>query len=264
MTRRASHQAAGPRREENFSVRTRNKIEKGNTLRKATDVRVLLVSDNVQTIDTLRHFMEPMAMHIEVCSDIGSATRNLCRRKFEAVIVEFKEPAETLDLITKSRGITSHKGAVVLAILNSSSEMPDAFRAGANFVLVRPLLPAILMRTLKASYPLMVRERRRYFRHPLQIPIYFSSISRPEFVATSINVSEGGMALACLIPLQVGERVTLRLTLPGTKSTTTIGAEVCWTDNAGRMGLVFVQVSTVTVEQLHSWIADRMEECQPC
>jgi CheY-like chemotaxis protein len=264
VIRRASHQAAGPSREENFSVRTRDKIEKGNTVPKTTDVRVLLVSDNLQTIDTLRYFMEPMAMNVEVCSDIDSATRNLCRRKFEAVVIEFNDPAETLELINKSRGMTSHKGAVVLAILNSSSEMPDAFRAGANFVLVRPLLPAILMRTLRASYPLMVRERRRYYRYPLEIPVYFSSIPRPEFVATSINVSEGGMALASSVPLQVGERVSLKLTLPGTKSTTTIGAEVCWTDNAGRMGLVFVQVQTVVVERLQSWIAERMEECQPC
>jgi CheY-like chemotaxis protein len=247
------------------TVRARNEIEKGNIVpAKATDVRVLLVSENIHTIDTLCRFMEPMAMHVEVSSDISSATRKLCRLKFEAVVVDFNDPAETLKLINKSRGMTSHKGAVVLAILNSSSEMPDAFRAGANFVLVRPLLPSILMRTLRASYPLMVRERRRYYRHPLKIPIYFSSISRSEFVATSINVSEGGMALASSVALQVGERVSLRLILPGTTSTTTIGAEVCWTDSAGRVGLVFVQVSAVVVERLQSWIADRLEECQPC
>jgi CheY-like chemotaxis protein len=236
---------------------------KGSTVPKATDVRVLLASYNIQTIDTLCHYMEPMAMHVEVCSDMGSATAKLCRRKFEAIVVDLKDPAETLDLINKLREMTSHKGAVVLAILNSSSEMPDAFRAGANFVLVRPLLPTILMRTLKASYPLMVRERRRYYRYPLQIPIYFSSISRSEFVATSINVSEGGMAFASSVPLQVGERVSLKLTLPGAKSTTTIATEVCWTDNGGRMGLVFVQIPRVVVEQLQSWIADRLEECQP-
>src|SRR5580692_7474499 len=207
--------------------------------------------------------MEAMATHVEVCSDVGSATQKLCRRKFEAIVVEFKEPAETLELIGKSRGMTSHKGAVVLAILNNSSEMPDAFRAGANFVLVKPLLPAILMRTLRASYPLMVRERRRYYRHPLQTPIYVSSISRAEFMATSINVSEGGMALSSSVGLQVGERVSLKLILPGTKSTTIV-ADVCWTDNAGRIGLVFVRVPRVVVERLQSWIADRLEEYQPC
>jgi c-di-GMP-binding flagellar brake protein YcgR len=160
--------------------------------------------------------------------------------------------------------MTSHTGAVVLAILNSSNEMPDAFRAGANFALVRPLLPAILMRTLRAAYPLMVRERRRYYRCPLKISIHLSSSSRSEFVATSVNVSEGGMALAGSVLLQVGERVNLNLMLPGTERTTTISGEVCWTDNLGRVGLEFVQVPATTMEKLQAWIADRLEEYQPC
>jgi CheY-like chemotaxis protein len=231
---------------------------------KAISVRVLLVSGDIQTIDTLCHFMERMAMHVEVCLDMGSATRKLCRGKFEAVVVDFKNPAETLDLIKKPREMTSHKGAVVLAILNSSDEMPDAFRAGANFALVRPLLTPILMRTLRAAYPLMVQERRRYYRCPVQIPIHISGVSRAEFLATSVNVSEGGMALTTSVPLQVGEKITLKLTLPGAGGTATIGSEVCWTDNAGRVGLVFVQVSAIVVEQLQTWLADRLAECQPC
>jgi CheY-like chemotaxis protein len=231
---------------------------------KATGVRVLLVSGDIQTIDTLCHFMEQMAMHVEVCSDMGSATRRLCHNKFEAVVVDFKDPAETLKLIKKPRGMTSHRGAVVLAILNSSNEMPDAFRAGANFALVRPLLPPILMRTLSAAYPLMVRERRRYYRHPVQIPIRLSSMSRPEFAATSVDVSEGGMAITSSVPLQVGERVNLKLTLPGANCTTTICGEISWTDNGGRMGLEFIQVHATVVEEIQSWIADRLETSQLC
>jgi DNA-binding response OmpR family regulator len=248
-----------------LTTRAGKKTEKGRTVpAKATGVRVLLVSGDIQTIDTLCHFMEQMAMHVEVCSDGGSATRKLCHGKFEAVVVDFKGPAQTLEFIKTSRGMTSHKGAVVLAILNSSSEMPDAFRAGANFALVRPLLPPILLRTLRAAYPLMVRERRRYYRYPLQIRVDVSSVARAEFVATSVDVSEGGMALTSPVSLQVGEKVSLKLTLPSTEGATKINGEVCWADNAGRVGLEFVQIPATVLERLQSWIADRLEECQPC
>ena len=243
------------------TVHARNQIERGTTV---PGVRVLLVSGNIQTIDTLCHFMELMAMHVELCSDMGSASRRLCHNKFEAVVVDFEDPSEALELIKTSRGMTSHKGAVVLAILNRSSEMPDAFRAGANFTLVKPLLPAILSRTLRAAYPLMVRERRRYYRYPLQILIHLSSSSRAEFAATTVDVSEGGMALTSSVPLKVGERINLKLALPGTKDTTTISTEVCWNDNAGRVGLQFVGIPATAVERVKSWIADRLEECQPC
>lgn len=238
---------------------------KGNIVSaKVTVVRVLLVSSDIQIIDTLCHFMEQMAMHVEVCSDINSAARKLCHTKFEAVAVDFKNPAEALELIKKPREMTSHKGVVVLAILNNRNEMPSAFRGGASFALVRPLIPAILMRTLRASYPLMVRERRRYYRCPVQIAVNISSTSRPDFIATSVNISEGGMALATSVPLQVGERIHLKLNLPGTESTTRINSEVCWNDMAGRVGLQFVHVPPLAMEALQSWLADRLEESLPC
>jgi CheY-like chemotaxis protein len=229
----------------------------------AIGVRVLLVSGDIQTIDTLCEFMGKMAMHVEVCSDFASATRKLCHSKFEAVVVDFKERAEALDLLKKSRQMTSHKAAVVLAILNSNDEMPSAFRAGASFVLVKPLSPSVLMRTLKVSYPLMVNERRRSFRCPVQIPVYVSIGSQPEFMATSANISEVGIALTNSPGLQVGDRVALRLTLPHTQVAAKISAEVCWCDPAGSAGMEFVQVPALVKEQLVSWLAARLEEYLP-
>lgn len=228
---------------------------------KPKGIRVLLVSHDIQVIDTLCHFMEKMALHVEVCSDIGSAAGRLCHAKYEALVVDFKNPTEALELIKKPHQMTSHKGTVVIAILNDGSEMPSAFRGGASFALVKPLIPAMLNRTLRASYPIMVRERRRSYRCPLQIAITVSSSSRPDFVATSVNISEGGMALAGSVPLQVGERVNLRLALPDTEDIARISCEVCWSDDTGRVGLEFVQVSATIVERLQSWLSSRLDEC---
>jgi CheY-like chemotaxis protein len=226
-------------------------------------VRVLLVSGDIQTIDTLCEAMGKMAIHVEVCSDFASATGKLCHSKFEAVVVDFKERAEALELLKTSRQMTSHKAAIVLAILNSNDEMPCAFRAGASFVLVKPLSPTVLMRTLRVSYPLMVSERRRSFRCPVQIPVYVSSGSKPEFIATSANISEVGIALSNAPGLQVGDRVALRLTLPLTHAPAAITAEVCWCNPAGASGMEFIQVPAPVKEQLRSWLAARLEEFLP-
>jgi Tfp pilus assembly protein PilZ len=144
--------------------------------------------------------------------------------------------------------------------LNSNDEMPSAFRAGASFVLVKPLSPPVLMPTLWVSYPLMVNERGRSFRCPVQIPVYLSVGSHPEFMATSINISEVGIALANSRGLQVGDRVALRLSLPHTQAAAKIGAAVCWCNPAGFSGMQFVQVPAPLKEQLGSWLADRLKE----
>ena len=151
-------------------------------------VRVLLVSGDIQTIDTVCDSMGKMAMHVEVCSDFASAARKLCHSKFEAVVMDFKERAPALELLKNLREMTSHKGAVVLAILNSNDEMPSAFRAGASFVLVKPLCSKVLMRTLRVSYPLMVNGRRRSFRCPLQVPVYVTVGTQAEAIAMTANI----------------------------------------------------------------------------
>jgi CheY-like chemotaxis protein len=226
-------------------------------------VRVLLVSNEIQTIDTVCHYMGKMAMHVEVCSDFASATRKLCHSKFEALVVDFKEGPAALELLKTSRQMTSHKGSVVLAILNGNDEMPGAFKAGASFVLVKPLSPTVLARTLKVSYPIMVRERRRSFRCPVRVPVYVTSGSPPEHVSTSVNISEVGIALLNTPSLKVGDKVSLRLTLPGTQAPTRIDAEVAWRDDEGKSGLQFVQVPAPAKEQLVSWLSDRLEEHLP-
>jgi CheY-like chemotaxis protein len=223
-------------------------------------VRALLVSGDIQTIDTLCEFMGKMAMHVEVCSDFASATRKLCHSKFEALVVDFKHRDDALELLKKLRQMTSHRAAVVLALLNSNEDMPSAFRAGTSFVLVKPLSPTLLMRTFRVSYPLMMHERRRTFRCPVQIPVYVSIGSQPEFRATSANISEVGIALTNSPGVKVGDRVALRLALPGTDVIARINAEVCWHDPAESAGMQFVQVPAPVKEQLVSWLAAQLEE----
>jgi CheY-like chemotaxis protein len=218
-------------------------------------VRVLLVSSDIQIIDTLCESMGKMSMHVDICSDY-----KLCHSKFEALVVDFKDRAAALDLLKKLRQMTSHKASVVLAILNCNEEMPSAFRAGASFVLVKPLSPTVLLRTLRVSYPLMVNEKRRSFRCPVRVPVYVSHGAKPEFMATSANISEVGIALTSAPGLQVGDRINLRLMLPHTQADAKITAEVCWCKPTGAAGLEFVQVPASIKEQLVSWLAARLED----
>ena len=53
-------------------------------------VRVLLVSRDVQAIKFLSDQIERLSMQMETCCDTQSATKRLCRAKFEGVIVDRK------------------------------------------------------------------------------------------------------------------------------------------------------------------------------
>lgn len=148
----------------------------------------------------------------------------------------------------------------MLGVVNNGLEMGEAFRAGANFVLVRPLSAQVLVRTLRVSYPLMVHEKRRYFRCPLQIPVHVWKGSEPEITASSSNLSEGGIGLSNAAGLKVGDTITLRLTLPETDASLKINARVCWRDDSGAAGLQFLDVPMPVKERLAGWLADKLEQ----
>src|ERR1044071_153001 len=158
-------------------------------------VRVLLLSCDTRTVEALRHSMEQASMLVEVCFDEAAALVKLSQSECEAVVIDFKDKKTSHDFLAKIRGMSSHRRVIAFAVLDSDKDLEEAFRAGANFIFERPLFPRIVARTLKAAYPLMLQERRSHFRCPVEIPVKITCESMPEFQATAINVSEGGICL---------------------------------------------------------------------
>ena len=183
----------------------------------------LLVCNDAGTIKQLSASMQQLAMFPEVCVEVGAALGLLNRRKFEAVIVDLQFGDQAKLVLEKVRLSPSNRTAVIFAISDSDAETAGAFKDGSNLVLRRPLSPALIDRSLKVAYGLIVRERRRYFRCPVEIPVHISiARSTRELVATSVNISERGMALATAVPLRVGEKLQMRMVLPGTNQSATL------------------------------------------
>jgi len=223
--------------------------------------RALLVCRDTRSVDMLCHCTQQMAIQIDVCPDTASATRKLCRNKFEAIIVDLAIGPDALDLIRRLHGMTSHKKAVIFAMSDTEEQAKAAFQSGATFCLEKSALPRSTLRTLRAAYPMMVGERRRYFRSPLDTTVFLKIGALPEFRARSVNLSESGMAVVSNEPLSSGDRIQLRLCLPDTADFLTLTADVCWTNAEGKAGVEFQQMLPSVKKRLQNWLAARFDEC---
>jgi len=223
--------------------------------------RALLVCRDIQTVEMLCHCAQQMAIQVEVCPNTPSAARKLCHNKFEAIIADLAIGSDVLDFITKLHGMTSHKKAVVFSVSTTEAQAKAAFQAGATFSLERYALPMTILRTLRAAYPMMVAERRRYFRYPLETSVFIRNGTSPEFKARAVNLSEAGMAIISNEPLSSGDRLQMRLYLPDTSDLLTLTAEVCWANPEGQAGVQFQQLLPSVKERLRNWLAVRFDEC---
>jgi hypothetical protein len=202
-------------------------------------------------------------MSPEVCSDISAALQLLNRRRFEAVIIDVQVLEQAKGVLQQIHLSPSNKTAVTFSFSNTDEESSALFKAGSSFVLKRPVSTESINHTMKVAYGMIVRERRRYFRCPVAIPLLVRKQDMQEVQCQSLNLSEGGMAMITLVPLQPGTQAAVQFTLPGSDSIFVAKSVICWYDENSRAGLQFLALSGEQKSELQDWLSRRLEQCLP-
>ncbi|HUM06826.1 MAG TPA: PilZ domain-containing protein [Terriglobales bacterium] len=223
----------------------------------------LLISRDASLLGVLRPTLEKMSVNVEVCSGIQTGTEMLGKHKFDAVIVDCDDLQGGVELLKTLRKTQSNASSVTFAVLNGATTTQEAFQFGANFVLQKPLTPLNATRCLNAALSFMVRERRRYFRHPVEMPVRISLPSGPEFSAAATNLSEGGMAIRFVGKLPKDTGVCLNFTLPDSNTSLEIRGNIAWADGTGNAGIKFMEVPQSSQYQLEKWLTDRLQDEMP-
>jgi len=223
----------------------------------------LLLSQDPELVRVIRPTLEKLAIDVEICHEARAAADILISEKFDAVIVDCDDLTGGLAVLQGLRGTPSNKNSVTFAILNGKrTTTQEAFGMGANFVLQKPISALNASRCFHAALNFMVKERRRYFRHPVKMPVRIQMADKV-VKATSTNLSESGIALMLREALPKGAGPRLKFTLPETSFKLDLEAEVVWADVKGRAGLRFQNVPKENQLQLEKWLDERMEEEMP-
>ena len=130
----------------------------------------LLLSRDPEVIRVLQPALEKLSIEVEVCRGVSSGQEILRTEKFDAVLVDCDDLKGALSVLEGLRKSASNKNSVTFAILNGGTTTQQAFQMGANFVLQKPISALNAKRCLGAAINFMIREQRRYFRHPVEIP----------------------------------------------------------------------------------------------
>jgi CheY-like chemotaxis protein len=197
-------------------------------------------------------------MGVEICLGNNGAARMLRKRKFDAVIVECDNEGNGLDVLQQLRDDTPNQNTIAVGVVDDYNAMKAAFATGANFVLSKPISVEDASRILRFTTGLIGRMVRRFLRvavhHLAHVDI--ADVKDPAFL---LDVSEGGVAVQSLAPMNTGDQIELGFVLPGTSRRIMATALVVWTDPTGRIGLEFLKISEGDRQQLKNWVAERVK-----
>src|SRR5258705_7441246 len=188
----------------------------------------LLVCRDAEVVRVLRPTLEKLSIEVEVSAAARSGAEILSSSKFDAVIIDCDDLDGGVDVLRGLRQNSSNKTSVSFAVLNGKTTTQQAFELGANFVLQKPITTAGTLRCFNTAMSFMVREKRRYFRCPLELPVTLVFAQGEEIKATATNLSEGGMAIHFHALLAKKAAAKVQFMLPGTNYHMEPKVEVAW------------------------------------
>jgi ActR/RegA family two-component response regulator len=222
----------------------------------------LLVSADPVAVQQFTHALQELSITPDICREIPAAVGLLNRRKFDAVIVDLQLGEQSGLILDEVHLSSSNKTAVTFGISNNDAAATSAFRQKSQFIFERPLSAQSIHKTLKPAFGLILRERRRYFRYPISLPVIVQRQSRQEIRCNSVDISVGGMALSTHVPLVPGENVRVQFTLPDHEAPILAESTICWS-KTGHLGVRFESISDEHKSELQVWLSQKLEQVLP-
>ena len=217
----------------------------------AFDLEFVLLSNEYATMNAVSGGVKKYGAKFTLVPTPEAARDCLSRRKVDGIFVDVAVGG-ALELIESIRRGTSNCRGVIFACILSTKECTATLNAGANFLLRKPLSVDSVALHLAIAKDLLVLERRRYFRHAVNLPVVLKD-GNGEQRSRLTNLSEQGMALRVTKPLKHSSVVEFAFELSFGVS---IGGKglVAWTNTGGMAGILVQAFHGKGREFLETWI----------
>jgi CheY-like chemotaxis protein len=213
----------------------------------------IIVSRDWQEVSVLECILSGLHIDVDVESDLEQAWNRLRKSKIDAVIVDCD--AEGSRNFLRRLQLALPGPPVIIA---SGTPDHEGMRAtGATFVVEKPISVEQAVRTLSAARNLILNERLRYYREPLDLPVWITRRTGKRLKCRVVNVSKGGTKIIADRPLSFEEDVQLNFALPHTKTTVKAEGKVAWSDKQGNVGIRFLQIENRLQRTLELWVEQR-------
>lgn len=225
-------------------------------------LKSLVLCSDEKILRVLRRTLGDLDIEVELCPNSEAALRKLTRQRFEAIVVDCSDSGAP-EVLRSSRSALWNQRTIAVAIVDSTAGLRSIFDLGAHFVLYKPVSSERARSSFRAARALMKRERRRNFRVPINISVLIQEDSSASTLkVTTIDLSEGGMAIKLPKRTRRKGRCQIHFTLPGGNSPLALDAEIAWEGSAAQSGLRFLDVPLGAATQLREWLKHNSPESE--
>ncbi len=118
-------------------------------------LRCLLFSSNEEMVQPIWQVLTDLGIEGEYCQSAVDAVERVTTQLFQIVITDWEDQPEAAFLLKTARDLKAAHRPLILAIVGDDAKLPEALRAGANSVLVKPIRPEQVRDTMSTACELL-------------------------------------------------------------------------------------------------------------
>src|SRR5580700_10951224 len=118
-------------------------------------LRCLLFSTNEEMVQPIWQVLVELGIEGEYCKSAVDAVERVTTQLFQIVITDWEDQPEAAFLLKTARDLKAANRPLILAIVGDEARLPEALRAGANSVLVKPIRAEQVRDTMSTACQLL-------------------------------------------------------------------------------------------------------------
>jgi DNA-binding response OmpR family regulator len=225
------------------------------------NLKTLLLSSDEKAVHILRRVLSDLEISVEHCFAADEAILLITRQRYEAIIVDASNREKAASVLEVARAAPINKRALTIVLVESSVGLKGGFDMGAHFVLYKPFAVERAKASFRAVRAMMRRERRLQLRIPVEVPVECYGSGR--YKATTIDISEGGMAIQFIGRVAKDESIRVSFELPGMGRKLDINGDLAWETEGDKAGVRFTNASDEQRMMIQQWMNGQLPEPEP-
>jgi len=137
----------------------------------------LILTSDLELSQTVRAAVERFGINTGFALRTSDALDHLQKNKFDLLIVDCSALEQGCIALRQMRMHRSHRSAVSVAIVAHREHAKYVSDSGANFVVEHANYETEISATLRTAYGLVLRERGRYNRFPLDVAVVVRGVN---------------------------------------------------------------------------------------
>lgn len=221
----------------------------------------MIVDDEPASLQLMRSLAAPLKHSVLAFDDTKKAEQTANEQRFDVIFVGMRLPE--LELARQIRS-SQPNGETTIVMLSATKDIPslrEAFGAGVDLILTKPVRAAHLSPMLAA----MDSPGWKNKRHAARLPLFTNVTCKWEdrhLILRSVNISESGMLLQPSIDAELGQEVSLELKLAEARASVSPRARITRKEGSELVAVEFIDLAPEDRNAIQIYVMGRLASGQ--